>query len=214
MAAAQIDVAPDVQGFEEDAPDFVNPGVFKTRLEQALIKSDRHTAPTSSNISAARCPTRSTPRSRSPRPMSRTDRPSGPPPSPARSGSRTSSIRRPKRASSPSSADLLTADDHWARAMHLMMHDRATAHRAAVQVHDAGAEVAGGRAQRRVAQCQECQDAARRSRSGDARPTRSTISRGPSAPGSSSCGTMPSPGSTRARPAIPMPPSGGTSASR
>ena len=83
---------PTVERFAADAPDFVNASVFKTRLEQALIKADAAGADDHPACSAARCPIRSTRRSRSPSPISPTGRRSAPRRSPAPSGSTTSSM--------------------------------------------------------------------------------------------------------------------------
>ena len=169
----------------------------------------------SSRRSAAGCPTRSTRRSRSPRPMSRRARRTAPRRSRA-------SIWVGRRSSMPASeakvlaalGDLLTPKDHWARAEHLMMTDRASAVERLIKFMTPGAEIAGGRPQRRVAQRRQRQGAARQGRSGvQDEPDllflarRAGDARRPS-------GTTRSPTSTRARRTIPTPRTGGTSGAR
>ena len=120
------EIAPaSVKAFETDAPDFINAGVFKTRLEQALIKSKAspddiikylggampNTIDAQIKLAAAYVADGQT--------------------------KRGTAIARQiwveqflDKATEDrmlgNFGDLLTADDHWARAMHLMMHDRAT----------------------------------------------------------------------------------------
>lgn len=114
-----------VKRFEADAPDFVNPQVFKTRLEQAVIKS-RASGPDIIKYLGGAMPNTIE----------------------AQIGLAAAYLAdgQSKRAAAiaraiwveqfldkdtearmlESFAGLLTPADHWARAMHLMMHDRAT----------------------------------------------------------------------------------------
>ena len=118
--------AQNVKQFEADAPDFVNAGVFKTRLEQALIKSQAsdadiikylggsmpNTIDAQIKLAAAYVADGQTKRGATI----------------ARSIWVDQFLDKPtEERMLRNFADLLTADDHWARAMHLMMHDRASA---------------------------------------------------------------------------------------
>ncbi len=121
----QIDVEA-LERFEEDAPDFVNATTFKTRLEQALVRSDADGAEIIKHLSGAMPNTidgqialasayiadgqtkRATAIARSIWVDEFLDK-------------QTEARVLDKLGS------LLAQDDHWARAMHLMMHDRATA---------------------------------------------------------------------------------------
>ncbi len=121
------DIAADsVKSFEADAPDFINASVFKTRLEQAVVKSDAAPSGIIKYLGGAMPNTID-----------------------AQIKLATAYVAdgQPKRATAIARSiwvedfldpatearvltgfgDLLTADDHWARAMHLMMHDRAAA---------------------------------------------------------------------------------------
>ena len=119
-------IAPDtLKTFEDDAPDFVNAGVFKTRLEQALVKSQADSADIIKYLGGAMPNTidgqiklaaayiddgqvkRGTAIARSIWVEQYLD-------------------KATEARMLANFGDLLTADDHWARAMHLMMHDRAT----------------------------------------------------------------------------------------
>jgi soluble lytic murein transglycosylase len=111
--------------FEADAQGFVNPGTFKTRLEQALIKSKSAPADFIKYLGGAMPNTLD---------------------GQIKLAAAYAVDGQTKRATDIARAiwvgefldpatearvlanfgDLLTADDHWARAMHLMMHDRAT----------------------------------------------------------------------------------------
>ena len=120
-------ITPDaLKRFEADAPDFVNAGVFKTRLEQALIKAQAsdadiikylggampNTIDAQIKLAAAYVADGQT----------------------KRGAAIARSIwvdqfldKATEERMLRNFGDLLTANDHWARAMHLMMHDRATA---------------------------------------------------------------------------------------
>jgi soluble lytic murein transglycosylase len=118
--------ADSVKRFEADAPDYVNAGVFKTRLEQALIKSEAVPADLIKYLGGAMPNTLD---------------------AQIKLAAAYVADGQPKRGAAIARSiwvddfldpatetlmlatfgDLLTADDHWARAMHLMMHDRATA---------------------------------------------------------------------------------------
>lgn len=115
-----------VQRFEADAPDFVSKGVFKTRLEQALIKSD---APDATLIAAL---SGSMPNSLDAQialakayvNAGKKDRAAG--------IARDIWINdvldaRTEQMMLDSLGSLLTSKDHWARAERLMMKDRASA---------------------------------------------------------------------------------------
>lgn len=117
--------AEDVKAFEADAPTFVNAGLFKTRLEQALIKAQATPADFIKHLGGAMPNTLD---------------------AKIKLAAAYASDGQTKRAAGiartiwvedfldqatearmlANFGDLLTADDHWARAMHLMMHDRAT----------------------------------------------------------------------------------------
>lgn len=149
-----------VRAFEADAPGFVNAGVFKTRLEQAVVKAAPAPADLIKYLGGAMPNTID---------------------AQIRLAAAYVADGQPRRATAIARAiwvedfldaatetrilanfgELLTPDDHWARAMHLMMHDRATATERLFKFGDARAEIARRRAQRQVAQCQERQGAAR-----------------------------------------------------
>lgn len=121
------DVAPAaVKAFEADAPDFVSDGLFKTRLEQGLVKAKAEPADIIKYLGGAMPNTLD---------------------GQIKLAAAYVADGQTKRGTAIARAiwveqfldkateermltnfgDLLTADDHWARAMHLMMHDRATA---------------------------------------------------------------------------------------
>jgi soluble lytic murein transglycosylase len=120
-------IAPDtVKAFEDDAPGFISPGVFKTRLEQALIKSQADSADIIKYLGGAMPNTIDAQIKLAAAYVAdgQTKRGTGI----ARQIwveqflDKATEDRMLKNFGS-----LFTADDHWARAMHLMMHDRATA---------------------------------------------------------------------------------------
>ena len=131
--AAATCPTPTLETFKADAPMFVTDAVYRARLEAALVKADAPAADVIRLLGGADADHRQTRRSRLPPPIWPTARRSARHASPAPSGPRNSSMPRPSARCSTSSASLLTADDHWARAVHLMMHDRATRDRAAVR---------------------------------------------------------------------------------
>jgi soluble lytic murein transglycosylase len=114
-----------LRGFEQDAPAFVNPVTFRTRLEQALVKSKAPPADYIAHLGGAMPNTLD---------------------GQIKLAAAYAADGQTKRATDIARAiwvgefldpatearvlanfgELLTADDHWARAMHLMMHDRAT----------------------------------------------------------------------------------------
>ncbi len=120
----QIDAAT-VKRFEEDAPDFISSSVFKTRIEQALLKSGAGSAEIIKQLGGAMPNTLDAQIALAEAYLADGQK------------KRATSIARTiwvgEFLDQKSEArvldrlgDLLTRDDHWARAMHLMMHDRAT----------------------------------------------------------------------------------------
>jgi soluble lytic murein transglycosylase len=118
--------ADSVKRFEGDAPAFINTGVFRTRLEQALVKSDAAPADFIKYLSGAM-----------PNTLDAQIKLAAAYVADGQTKRATGIVRSIwvddflDRATETrvlaNFADLLTTDDHWARAMHLMMHDRATA---------------------------------------------------------------------------------------
>lgn len=117
--------AKSVRQFEADAPDFIDAGVVKTRVEQALIKSDAAGAEIIDYLAGAMPNTIDAQIALASAYLAdgQTKRAAGI----AREiwvGNFLDQATEAKVLEKLGS--LLTADDHWARAMHLMMHDRAT----------------------------------------------------------------------------------------
>lgn len=114
-----------VRQFEAEAPDFVSPGVFRTRVEQSLLKSQATGSEIIATLGGA---TPNTVEARIALAAAyaadgQTKRAAG--------IARVLWIGEFLDQASEAKVldrlgDLLTAEDHWARAMHLMMHDRAT----------------------------------------------------------------------------------------
>ena len=121
------EIAPDaVRRFEDDAPAFVSAGVFKTRLEQALLKSKAAPADIIKYLGGAMPNTIDAQIK-----LAAAYVEDG-------QNKRAAAIARAiwvEQFLDPATEQrmldtfggLLTADDHWARALHLMMHDRAMA---------------------------------------------------------------------------------------
>ena len=120
----QIDPAT-VQRFEADAPDFINAGVFRTRLEQALLKTDAGNDEIIRQLGGAMPSTLDARIALAAAYVAdgQTKRAAGI----ARS-IWVGEFLDPKSEAQvlDKLGSLLTRDDHWARAMHLMMHDRAS----------------------------------------------------------------------------------------
>lgn len=115
-----------VQAFEKDAPDFVSEGVFKTRIEQALLQADASDATLIATLAGSMPNTLNAQLA-----LARAYVDDG-------KKDRAAAIAReiwinntldPQTEQKVLGAvgDLLTAKDHWARAERLMMDDRATA---------------------------------------------------------------------------------------
>ena len=114
-----------IQRFEADAPGFVSPSTFKTRLEQALVKSDIDDAGIIGMLGGA---TPSTVAGRIA--LANAYVADG---QTARAGALVRKLwveefldAATEKKILDGFGTLLTRDDHWNRAMHLMMHDRAT----------------------------------------------------------------------------------------
>ena len=114
-----------VQKFEADAPDFVSPA-FRTRVEQALIKAD---APGSVVIAALGGATPNTLDGQIALAKAYLDAGKSDRAAAAARDIWVNNILDPKTEAQvlDSLGTLLTARDHWARAEHLMMNDRASA---------------------------------------------------------------------------------------
>lgn len=113
-----------VKAFETDAPEFTDAGLFKTRIEQALVKSDADGADVIKYLSGAMPNTLDAQIALASAYVADGQ------------AKRAAGIAREiwvdnflDPATEAKVLDtlgsLLTTDDHWARAMHLMMHDRA-----------------------------------------------------------------------------------------
>ncbi len=114
-----------MKAFEAEAPDFVNDGVFKTRLEQALIKAGSSSAQIIDYLGGAMPNTIDAQIKLAAAYVADGQTKRGA--AIARSIWVEQFLDKATEARMLTNfGDMLTADDHWARAMHLMMHDRAT----------------------------------------------------------------------------------------